>query len=332
MSSSGVTASDRVAGGGSPAVLRAGSQLLHRPERLGAVDLVRRLGAVQAQDLRAFPLALGARTEDPGSLDGLVRAWLMRGTLHLVPAEDAAWMRELLAPRAAAGSRRRLGQLGFDPAATDRAVGVVARALEDGPLTRAEVAALLEREGLPCTGQAPVHVLGAAAARGVLVLGTADEILPAPRGGDAPADPLAELARRHLASRAPARPEDLAAWSGLPLGLARTAWKDLDLVELGDGLALRDRVPDPVAPDLVRLLPMFDELLLGWRDRTPVVPAEHAKAVLPGGGMLRATVTVGGRVAGTWTRSGVELFAPVPERALDAELRRVRSPADPAGS
>ncbi len=331
MSSSGVTAS-RGSGGGSPGVLRGGAQLLHRPERLGAVDLVRRLGAIQAQDVRAFPLALQARTDDPGSMDGLVRTWLMRGTLHLVPAEDVAWMRELLAPRGGPGSRRRLAQLGFGPAATDRAVGEVARALEDGPLTRAEVATLLERAGLPSTGQAPAHVLGAAAARGVLVLGTTGEILPAPRGGAAPADPLAELARRHLASRAPARPEDLAAWSGLPLGLARRAWKDLALVEIGEGWALRDHVPDPVPGDLVRLLPMFDELLLGWKDRTPVVPAEHAKAVLPGGGILRATVTVGGRVAGTWTRDGVELFGPVPARALEDELRRVRSPAGPAGS
>ena len=118
----------------------------------------------------------------------------------------------------------------------------------------------------------------------------------------------------------------------MPIGTARTAWESLDVVEHGDGWALRGHVPDPVPDDLVRLLPMFDELLLGWKDRTPVVPAAHAKAVLPGGGILRATVTVGGRVAGTWTRSGVELFAPVPERALDAELRRVRSPADPAGS
>ena len=314
--------------------LRAAGQLLHRPERLGAEELVRRLGAVQAQDLRAFPRALRARTEAPVDLAGagLVRAWLMRGTLHLVPAQDVAWMRELLAPRGAAGSRRRLAQLGFDPAATERAVARVARALEDGPLTRPGVAALLGRAGLPCTGQAPVHVLGAAAARGVLVLGPADEVLPAPAPGPAPADPLAELARRHLASRAPAQPEDLAAWSGLPLGVARRAWRDLELVDLGGGWALRGHVPEPVAPRLVRLLPMFDELLLGWKDRTPVVPAAHAQAVLPGGGIVRAAVTVGGRVAGTWTKEGVELFAPVPPRALEDELRRVRSPVGPAGS
>ena len=256
----------------------------------------------------------------------------MRGTLHLVPAEDVAWMRELLAPLRAAGSRRRLSQLGLDEASTERAVATVAQSLEDGPLTRPEVVALLERAGLPCTGQAPVHVLAAAAARGVLVLGAADEVLPAPAPGAAPADPLAELARRHLASRAPARPEDLAAWSGLALGVARSAWRELDLVEVAGGWALRGHVPEPVAPGLVRLLPMFDELLLGWKDRAPVVPAAHAKAVLPGGGIVRATVTVGGRVAGTWTKDGVELFASVPPRALEEELRRVRSPAGPAGS
>ena len=321
MSSSGVTAS------------RAGAQLLHRPERLGAVDLVRRLGAVQAQDLRAFPLALRARTEDPGSLDGLVRApgscagrctscrpRTSRGCASCSPREGR--------PGRGGGSRSSASTRRRPTARWGRWHG----RCEDGPLTRAEVAALLER------ARPALHGPGAGARP--RRRGRAWRARPRDGGRD-PAgartrsragDPLAELARRHLASRAPAEPEDLAAWSGLPLGLARTAWKSLDVVELGDGWALRGHVPDPVPDDLVRLLPMFDELLLGWRDRTPVVPAAHAKAVLPGGGILRATVTVGGRVAGTWTRGGVELFAPVPERALEAELRRVRSPADPGGS
>jgi hypothetical protein len=330
------------AGGGPPgrlSELRAGAQLLHRPERLTAEELVRRLGAVQAQDVRAYPLALRARTQGltaSAIADAdLVRTWLMRGTLHLVPAEDAAWMRDLLAPRRAAGTRRRLGQLGFDERSADRAVGLLERALADGPLTRAQVADGLQHAGLPSTGQAPVHVLALAAARGVLVQGRGDTfVLAADRlpAAPAPAQPEAELARRHLASRAPARPEDFAAWSGLPLGAARRAWAELDLVELDGGWALRGHVPDPVPRDLVRLLPAFDELLLGWKGREHAVAPEHEKAVFPGGGMLRATVTVGGRVAGTWTKEGAELFASVPQDALEAELRRVRSPADPEGS
>ena len=318
------------AGGGSPgglAALRAGAQLLHRPERLAPVELVRRLGAVQAQDVRAFPLALRARAEGltaaaVAKAPGLVRTWLMRSTLHLVPEEDAAWLRSLLAPRGAAISRRRLGQLGFTEHDADRAVGLVREAI---PCTRSDVAAVLERHGLPCTGQAPVHLLFRAAAEGVLVLGLDDRVLPAPAAGPAPADPAVELARRHLASRAPARPEDLASWSGLPVGVARAAWRELDVVELGGGWALRGREPAPVRRDLVRLLPAFDELLLGWKGREHAVAPEHARDVLPGGGMLRATVTVGGRVAGTWTRAGVELWEPVDPAALERELAEIRA-------
>jgi Winged helix DNA-binding domain len=296
---------------------------------LSAGELVQRLGAVQAQDRRAFGLALRARTEGLSAADvavspGLVRAWLMRGTLHLVAAEDAGWMRALLAPRGAAGSRRRLDQLGFSDHDAGRAVELVRDLLAGGPCARADVAALLEEHGLPSTGQAPVHVLGRAAAEGVLVLGLDDRVLPAPPEGASPEDPAAELARRHLASRAPARPEDFAAWSGLPLGPARAAWRELDLAEVGEhGWALRGHEPEPVPGDLVRLLPGFDELLLGWKGRDHAVAPEHAKVVLPGGGVLRPTVTVGGLVAGTWRRDGADLWAPVDPAALETERAEI---------
>ena len=50
----------------------------------------------------------------------------------------------------------------------------------------------------------------------------------------------------------------------------------------------------------MRLLPAFDGILLGHRDRALTVRPEHARAVLPGGGILRPTVLAGGRVEGTW--------------------------------
>jgi hypothetical protein len=330
MPASAATGSDP---GALQARLRAGAQLLHRPERLTAEELVRRLGAVQAQDRRAYPVALRARTEGltAEAIAGadLVRTWLMRGTLHLVAPEDAAWMRDLLAPRRATATRRRLAQLGYDDRAAERAVRLLGAALADGPLTRREIAAALERAGLPGTGQGPVHVIALAAAKGVVVPGPGDSVvLAADRlpAAPAPAEPVVELARRHLRARAPAAPEDFAAWSGLPLGEARAAWRRLDLVDVGGlGWALRGAEPEPVPHRLVRLLPMFDELLLGWKDRSPVLAPEHAAAVLPGGGMLRATVTVGGRVAGTWTAEGVELFGRADRRAVQRELREIAS-------
>ena len=66
----------------------------------------------------------------------------------------------------------------------------------------------------------------------------------------------------------------------------------------------------PVAKDRVDLLPSFDEYLLGWRDRSLIVDHAHARAVQPGGGILRPTVVTDGRVVGRWRTGlhGIELF------------------------
>jgi hypothetical protein len=133
---------------------------------------------------------------------------------------------------------------------------------------------------------------------------------------------LAELARRYLAAHGPAAPADLAVWSGLPLRDARAGLDAIasQTVEGDDGLVdLADRKPSPdrVPP---RLLPAFDPYMLGWKDRSFAVAADHARRVQPGGGMLRATATVDGRVVGTWTAPGgrVELDLLEPVRPADA--------------
>jgi hypothetical protein len=80
----------------------------------------------------------------------------------------------------------------------------------------------------------------------------------------------------------------------------------------------------------LRLVPAYDELLLGWRDRTPVVAAAHARRVHPGGGLLRAVVLEGGRAVGTWQLRGgrvtVEPFVEIADAAgLAAEIARVEA-------
>ena len=74
--------------------------------------------------------------------------------------------------------------------------------------------------------------------------------------------------------------------------------------------------------------------MLGWRDRGFAVEREHAARVHPGGGIVRAVATAGGRVVGTWSAHrqrgrlavAVEPFAALPERtarALAADARDV---------
>jgi hypothetical protein len=110
-----------------------------------------------------------------------------------------------------------------------------------------------------------------------------------------------ELARRHAHAHPPSAPEDFAAWSGLPVRDARRAYERLALEEV-ELLGRRAWVPRGLqpAPAHVRLLPRFDGLLLGHRDRTLILRPEHDRAVRPGGGILAATLVVNGLVEGTW--------------------------------
>jgi hypothetical protein len=329
---------------GAPALrrARAAAQLLHRPRRLAAEEVVGRLLAVQAQDLRAARLALRARTPALTTADvdaaltderSMVVAWLMRGTLHLVGRDDYPWLLGLTAPTRLSTNRRRLAQEGVAPDDAERAVRIVERALADaGPLTRRELAERLAAKGIRTEGQATPHLLMLAALRGVTVLGplrddgghafalTHDWLGATPPAQLAGAErdaALAELARRYLGAHGPAAPADLAAWSGLALRDARAGLKAIasELAERGDDLlelAAREPAPDAIPP---RLLGAFDPYLLGWKDRAFAVPARHAKRVHPGGGMLRATAIVDGLAVGTWSaakgRVELEIFGRV---------------------
>jgi Winged helix DNA-binding domain len=142
---------------------------------------VRRLLAVQAQELRAARLALRARGEGltSAAVDrgltaerSLVVGWLCRGTLHLVRSEDYPWLLGLTAPLQAARSRRRLGQEGVSPDDADRAVAIIERALAaEGLLGRPELAERIAAHGIRTEGQATPLLLNLAAVRGAAVLG-----------------------------------------------------------------------------------------------------------------------------------------------------------------
>ena len=307
---------------------------------------------MQAQDLRSARLALRARSErvTAGDVDraltlerSLVVGWLGRGTLHLVRRDDYPWLLGLTASRRFAASRRRLAQEGVSADGAEHALVVIERALtREGALSRAELAERLASAGIRTGGQAAPHLLMLAVLRGIAVLGplhaakqafvlARDWLGAAPPGelaGDDREAALAELARRYLRAHGPASAADLAAWVGLALGDVRRGLRAIggELVELDGGLvdlAAREPVPDHLPP---RLLPAFDPYLLGWKNRTFAVPAEHLSRVHPGGGVLRAVAIVEGMAVGTWrarrrgNRLAVDIdpFCPIDDEAAEA--------------
>src|SRR5437764_1414153 len=104
-----------------------------------ASDVVRHLMAVQAQDIAAAALGVAvradnltmsavvnARTDDRS----IVRLWCLRGTLHLVAAEYAHWLVELVRPRLETANRRRRAELGLDDTDTRRGLSLLAKSLD----------------------------------------------------------------------------------------------------------------------------------------------------------------------------------------------------------
>jgi len=263
---------------------------------------------VQAQDVRAAALALRSRVPGLRRADvngsGLIRTWTVRGTVHLIDPPDWPWLHAALGPR----NRAR-----FDAAMRQRgdyetAVGMlddIVTVLRDGPLDRAGLLRELAARGHPGLSQRSVNVLMPWAAAQGLVAGLPDgryraAELPAPVDAELA---RATLARRYLAGYGPAAAEDLAWWSGLPLGAARRALAAQGPTEAaGDLLALPGTADaDPPPAPRALLLAAFDTTMLGYRRRTPLVAAGDDRHILPGGGMLRPAVLIDGLAAGTWT-------------------------------
>ena len=335
---------------------RAARQLLHRPAGLTPGEVVRRLLAVQAQDLPAARRALRARTRGRTAESvnaalseerSIVRGWLGRGTLHMVAPEDYPWMLALTAPTQTTDSRRRLVEEGVSEGDSDRAMRAIEVALADeGPLTRRELAERVSARGIATEGQAMPHLLRRAVLRGRAMLGPmrgAQQTVvlardwlgarpPASLAGPERDAALAELARRYLAGHGPATERDLAYWVGLPLRDARTGLQAIagELALLDRGLVDLAAGPERAHRTGARLLPVFDPYLLGWKDRAFAVSREHVPKVYVGG-LIGPAATVDGRVVGRWRaiRRGdrlaldVEPFAPLPSRA-ESGLRRER--------
>ena len=340
-------------------LLRLAAQRLAAPSGTAA-DVVRWLGAAQAQDYPGALASIALRTADgtragvEAALDAgeVVRSWPMRGTLHLVAAEDLPWMLSLTTERLVAGAASRRAALGLEPSHLERAREVAVAALSGGRrLTRDALVALWDEAGLLGVAQRSYHLLWHLAQTGVVCFGPVhgneqllvllDEWVP-PSGRRVFAEreeALGAWALRYATSHGPVTVKDLAGWTKLVMadvraGLAVAAPQlervEVDGVEHWMGAGTADALAACRArAEGVFLLPGFDEFLLGCTDRSAVLPAEHASRIVPGGnGMFLPTVVVGGQVAGTWKRMGsgsrrrVEVtpftaFVPEVQRAVD---------------
>lgn len=323
-------------------------------------DVVEWFGAMQGQDLGSVQWSLGLRTGRTRDEVGeafengeILRTWPMRGTLHVLPGADARWMIEHLGARALRGAQARRQFLGLAEKDADRAADVLGEALAGGRLmTRAECVAVLEGAGIPSAGPRGYHLLWYASQKGVTCVGPQrgkeqtfvllDEFAPPAVELDRPRA-LATIAERFVRSHAPVSAHDLARWADLTVTDARAGLaaaegivqrsfggRDLFVTEsqLDASTALPRSTTGASATRALpaRALPGFDELVLGYRDRTAQIAADHEKLVVPGGnGVFAPTLVLDGRAVGIWKRREltrrVEIVA-TPFTTITAQGRR----------
>jgi hypothetical protein len=301
-----------------------------------ALDAVAHLGGLQAQEPQEPFTGLWSRLAgfDPAELSALlverrvVRTHLMRRTVHLVSADDAlAWRSrhdamllqrllgvyraELAGVDLAALAEAGRELLAHDPSTLPAAGRVLAERWPDvPPRVLGEAVSVL----VPLVQVPPRGLWGQAGTASSVALATwlgraCDP--PAPEGED----PVGEaLVLRYLAAFGPAATADMRAWSGLaglPPAVARVrerlvAFRDergRELLDLPDAPR-----PDPDSPAPVRFLPAFDNLVLGYDDRSRFIDDAHRGLSVAG----TRFVLVDGRVAASWTLAdGVVTVTPL---------------------
>ncbi|QZN84732.1 winged helix DNA-binding domain-containing protein [Cellulomonas sp. C5510] len=297
----------------------------------GAVDEVAHLVALQSQNPSSAYLALHARVAGFDHADlatamlgrRVGRLALLRDTVHLVTADDALTLWPLLAPvlrrhvRSGTSSAADLRDVDLDDLAS-----AGREALAGEPLTAAALGARLGprwpgvdprslatgvRGLLPLVQVTPRGVWGRSL---VTTWTTAEQWFGRPVAvvGD-PEAAAAALVRRYLAAYGPATVADVQAWSGLTrlAGVVEGMRDELVEVLHADGprgeRVLLDLPGAPLPGDVpvpVRLLPDFDDVLLGHADRTRIVTPEVRPALASRNGVPPGTVLLDGVVAGTW--------------------------------
>ena len=296
-------------------------QMLLERSALPVPTAIERLVGLQAQ--LALPPYIGLWTRLPSfkrdDLAGLienhtvVKATLMRGTLHLFTADDYLRFRMTLQPVLDKGfelSKRRDSSIDFD-----HIIKLAQDYLAEGPRTFAEITTMFT-ERLPDADPGAMRY----AVRMLLPLVQ----VPISSGWSYPGNPqftlaeswlgkpiprvdnLRDLVLRYLAAFGPATAADMQTWSGLP-GLKAVFDKlkpDLRVYHDEKKRELYDlpdiSLPDADAPAPVRFLPEFDNLLLSHKDRTRVVADKYRKQVYLPALRVAATILVDGFVRGGW--------------------------------
>lgn len=317
----------------------ARQMLLHR-ENLAVDDALRRLVALQAQHPASPYIALWNRLAefDAADLDAafaegvLVKATLFRITLHALYTADYAAFHQAMQPttRGAGLGDKRYTTTGLTPADADELLPELLELVAEEPKSGPELEAWLAERLAVSSGSGVWRAFRCFAP---LLRAPSDEpwkfswrptfvaagTPPASTDREVADAALAGVITRYLAAFGPASVADVAQYTLAQKARVRAALKlideEVDRLDGPDGVELLDvpgaARPSEDAPAPPRLLPMWDNVLFAYADRSRVIPSDYRKLVIRNNGDSLPTLLVDGYVAGVWrpVDDGIEATA-----------------------
>ena len=307
---------------------RLASQKLFKTNPQTPQEIVKHLGAMQAQDYAMAKWAIGSRCdasekniEEAINSGKIIRTHILRPTWHLVSSEDIYWMLDLSGPQVKRIILSETKKHGYD----EKEFGKINLALEkmlagNNHLTREEIMKELyvqkfsddyslspvlimmyaELEGLVCNGK----MKGKQTTYALL-----EERVPKPSTKLTKEEGLSKLAKRYFESHGPATLLDFSWWSGFSMTTIKSVIHSIEselnsvIVDHQKYWFGNDFYEVNNFRESVHFLPAFDEVLISYKTREVSISLEHQPKAFTKNGVFKPVILENGKAIGTWKRT-----------------------------
>jgi hypothetical protein len=304
------------------------SQKLDKTSHNSPEEIVKHLGAMQAQDYAMAKWAIGSRCdatereiEEAINSGKIIRTHILRPTWHFVAAEDIYWMLDVSGPQVKRIILAETKKYGCDEMQFDKINSAIVKLLGgNNHLTREEI--IQELNVKKFSGDyklSPVLIMMYAELDGVVCNGKMkgkkmtyallEERVARPKTQLTKEEALAKLAQRYFESHGPATVADFSHWSGFSSTICKSA---LNAIKLQLNCITIDNQEywfgkQHPSPDnfreSVHFLAAFDEYLISYKNRESSILLEHQPKAFTKNGIFKPTIVENGKVIGTWKRT-----------------------------
>ncbi len=309
--------------------------LLNPFSQSGVKDVVEKIGALHAQIPTTCPVQLWTRMKNLKEEDywttslndrTIVRTWVMRCTVHIVPSKNLEMFLSAIGPEwTNLWSRvKRETEKNLTQEDLRKARRAIKAAFKKRPMTRKELKVALNNKSVDKV----VSVIGWEATLRHLVY-WGDIVHGETRGRESVLHATQEWIGRelrmyesdktcealldtYLRTLGPASPQDFAHWTGLRAQTCNNAFNKLSerLVEIRTHntkkslylrrIDLRELEKAEISASHLKMISKFDPILLGHKDRSRLLDKKHHHKIFGLLADVNAAILLGGRVAGIW--------------------------------